>query len=153
MSNAKRCAAIIGLGFGLTMPLQEAFADPGDEPGRPCSVATLRGDFGGQMQGTRPSSPGGPIETVIGVVVRHYDGSGNLTQVDNIKGSISGIVPDRTGSGTYEVNPDCSGVIRFEPAPGVFIEERIVIVDSGHEVRSITAAPPPIMVTTVGKKM
>lgn len=149
----KRLAAIIGLGFGLTMPLQAAFANPGDGRGKLCSEATLKGDYGGQMQGTRPSSPGGPIETVIGVVVRHFDGKGNLTQVDNIKGSISGIVPDRPGSGTYEVDSDCSGVIRFQPAPGIFIEEYIVIVDHGHEVRSITAVPPPIMVTAVFKKM
>jgi hypothetical protein len=153
MGHPKLCAAIIALGIGLTMPLQAAFADPGDEPGKRCSETTLIGDYGGQMQGTRPSSPGGPIETVIGVVVRHYDGKGNVTQVDNIKGSISGIVPDRPGRGTYEVNADCSGVIRFSPAPGIFIEERIVIVDQGHEVRSITAAPPPIMVTAVFKKM
>ena len=153
MRNAKLRAATIGLGLGLAMALQPAFADPGDKPGKPCSVATLKGTYGLQMQGTRPSSPGGPIETVIGVVVRTYDGEGSFTQVDNVKGSMSGIVPDRPGAGTYEVNPDCSGVIHFEPAPGVFIEERIVIVDHGHEVRSITAAPPPIMVTAVFKKM
>jgi hypothetical protein len=152
-NTAKRRAAIIGLGLGLMMPLHAAWADPGGKPDKPCSVATLKGAYGIQIQGTRPSSPGGPIETVIGVVVRQYDGAGNFTQVDNVKGSISGIVRDRPGAGTYQVNADCSGVITVMPAPGVVLEEQFVIVDNGHEVRSITAAPPPIMVTAVHLKM
>jgi hypothetical protein len=33
---------------------------------------------------------------------------GNFTQVDNIHGSVTGWVPNRPGSGTYQVNPDCT---------------------------------------------
>ena len=52
--------------------------------GRPreCSVATLRGAYGIHFQGTRPAAPGGPTESVIGVVFRIYDGAGEFTQVD-----------------------------------------------------------------------
>ena len=82
--------------------------------------ATIRGTYGIQMQGTNPVPPalGGGIQTVIGVVVRTYDGTGNFTQVDNVKGSVTGIVPDRPGSGTYQVNDDCTGVTFFQPGPG-----------------------------------
>ena len=73
--------------------------------------------------------------------------------MDNIKGSITGIVPDRAGSGTYQVYDDCSAVVDFQPAPGVLIQERLVIVDHGHELRSITVLPAPFMVTTVQIKM
>ena len=45
---------------------------------------------------------------VIGVVIRQYDGHRVVTQVANVKGAISGHVPDRVGSGTYHVNDDCS---------------------------------------------
>ena len=86
-----------------------ALAD--DQPGKQCSDATLRGTYGIQMQGTRPSSPGGPVEAVIGVAIRYYDGTGGVVQTDNIKGAISGYVPDRPGFGTYRVNEDCSVVI------------------------------------------
>ena len=71
------------------------------------------------------------MQAVIGVVLRTYDGAGAFTQVDNIKGSVTGIVPDRPGSGTYQVNADCSAVTLFQPGPGITLEERMVIVDHG----------------------
>jgi hypothetical protein len=117
-----------------------------------CTAATIRGTFGGQMQGTNPV-PGAGTQTVIGVIVRAYDGAGNFTQIDNIKGSITGIVPDRPGSGTYQVNPDCSGVTVFQPAPGITLEERMVIVDRGNEIRSIVSSPLPVMTTSVQKRI
>lgn len=117
-----------------------------------CTDAMLRGTYGIQMQGTRPIPGGAGIEAVIGVVTRTYDGAGNFTQVDNIKGATSGIVPDRPGSGTYRVHADCSGTTRFEPGPGVLIEERFVIVDYGHEIRSITTSPQPSMISTIAKR-
>jgi hypothetical protein len=120
--------------------------DRGDA--RTCSMATIRGDYGIQFQGTRPA-PGGLTESVIGVVHRSYDGRGNIVQVDNVKGSITGIVPDRAGFGTYEVNADCTGVARFDPGPGIHIEERLVIVRDGREIRTITAVPGPVMVIGV----
>jgi hypothetical protein len=118
-----------------------------------CSDATLDGTYGIQFQGTRFAPPSGPIEKVIGLVIRHYDGNGIVTQVDNVKGAISGYVPDRIGSGTYHVNDDCSVVVDFQPAPGIFIQERLVIVDKGHELRGITVLPPTLMVTSTQLKM
>ena len=118
-----------------------------------CSVASIKGTYGIQILGTRPSAPGGPIESVIGVVIRNYDGRGQFSQVDNVKGSISGIVPDRPGFGTYQVNEDCSGVAQLQPAPGTLLEERLVIVDDANEIRSMTILPPPVMVTGVHKRI
>lgn len=141
--------AVVVVGVMLSAAQNPAFAH--DPKGKKCSNATLRGSYGIQMQGTRPA-PGG-TETVIGVVVRHYDGEGGVTQVDNIKGSITGIVPDRPGSGTYQVYEDCSAVVDFQPAPGVLIQERLVIVDNGHELRSIAVFPAPLMVTNVQIRM
>src|SRR5688572_13033060 len=87
-----------------------------DERGRSrrCSEGTVRGDYGIQIQGTRPA-PGGLTEAVIGIVLRTYDGEGNFSQVSNLKGSITGTNPDSQSFGTYEVNDDCSGSIRAEP--------------------------------------
>jgi hypothetical protein len=125
------------------------------EPGFHCTEATIRGTYGAQMQGTNPVPPaqGGGTQTVIGVVVRTYDGAGTFTQVDNIKGSVTGIVPDRPGSGTYQVNADCSGVTLFQPAPGITLEERMVIVDRGNEIRTIVSSPLAVMVSTVQKRI
>jgi hypothetical protein len=122
-----------------------------------CDNATIRGDYGIQMQGTRPTPPPTDvIETVVGVLLRSFDGDGNFEQVDNIKGSVTGIVPDRTGTGTYEVFPDCSGVTEFQPDPNnpnLVIRERFVILDNGNEIRAMAETPAPLMVTTVGKRV
>jgi hypothetical protein len=84
---------------------------------------------------------------VIGVVLRIYDGAGQFTQVDNIKGSISGIWPDRPGFGTYDVNDDCTAVGHFQPGPGIALEERMVIVAGGDEVISIVSSPAAAMMS------
>ena len=124
-----------------------------DERGRvpQCSEATVRGDYGIQIQGTRPA-PGGLIESVNGVVLRSYDGHGSFSQLSNVKGSITGTVPDSQGVGTYEVNADCTGIVRFQPAPGVLIEERLVIVDNGREIRTAVMVPTPVMITGVHQR-
>ena len=80
---------------------------------------------------------------MIGVIVRHYDGRGGFTQVNNEKGSIGGNGPvDREGFGTYLVNEDCSGSHELH-IPGVpfAITDRFVIVDHGREVRSFIVNP------------
>jgi hypothetical protein len=123
--------------------------------GRQCTNATIRGTYGIQMRGTQPVPPpqGGGTQTIIGVVVRTYHGDGTFSQVDNIKGSVTGIVPDRPGFGTYQVNPDCSGVTLFQPGPGITIEECMVIVDRGNEIRSIVSSPLAVMVSTEQKRI
>jgi len=120
--------------------------------GKECSAATVRGDYGIQIQGTRPA-PGGLTESVIGIVLRNYDGEGNFSQVSNVKGSITGTVPDAQGVGTYDVNADCSGIVRFLPAPGVVIEERMVIIDDGREIRTAVMVPAPVMITGIHQRI
>ena len=123
------------------------------QPKRFCSDSLVKGTYAIQMQGTRPAFPGGPTETVIGVLVRVYDGEGHVAQVDNIKGSISGWFPDRFGAGTYHVNDDCSVVIDFEPVPGLLVQERAVIVDNGRELRSMVTTPATFMITAIHQRI
>src|SRR5215831_12255522 len=121
----------------------------------PCTDATIRGTYGVQMHGTGPVPPPvGGSQTLIGVVKRTFDGRDNFTQIDNIHGSVTGWTPNRPGSGTYQVNPDCTAATQFQPAPGALvIEERIVIVDGGSELYSVTVSPLPFMVSTVAKRI
>lgn len=126
-----------------------------------CSNETLKGSYGFILSGTRPAPsipvgrPGfvGQIEQVYGSVIQVYDGKGNFTQVDNIKGSVSGITADRPGKGTYTVNPDCSFTGLVNPAPGVEIVNKGVIVDGGKEMRSNTMSPEAINVLAIGRKI
>ena len=96
----------------------------------PCSLATMKGEWGMVVSGIRPSAPNGPLEQFVGTLIRRYDGNGGFTQVDNVHGAISGHIPDRPGKGTYILNPDCTGVAKLE-IPGVPFapEARFVLVD------------------------
>lgn len=148
MNNSTRqCLLALAIGLGLSTG---ALADEGG--GKTCSNATLHGRYGIQMQGTNVA-PNGTPQSLIGVVNRYYDGKGGLWQLDSIKGTVSGIVPNRYGVGSYQVSDDCSVVLTFNPAPGVMIEERGVIVDNGFEVRTITVTPPTTMVTATHIRM
>jgi len=148
------CVLAVILAAGVGPSAQGRSGDRGNSrKTRPCTNETLRGTYGIQVQGTQPSGPGGPIESVIGVVMRDYDGLGQFTQVSNVKGSINGWVPDRVGGGTYVVGADCTAVVHFQPAPGIVIEERLVIVDDGREVRSATVLPLPVMATGVARRV
>jgi hypothetical protein len=125
---------------------------------RGCSEATLRGAYGIQIQGTRfapPPAPAGTIESVLGVIVRHYDGKGAFTQVNNEKGSVSGPGPaDREGFGTYQVNENCSGSHElYIPGVPFPITDRFVIVNHGREVRHFVVSPAPLMITGTSQKM
>ena len=160
MGGTSRAAlAVVGVAVLLgTQGFGARSENGGNQFSRGCSVATLRGAYGVQIQGTRlaaPPAPAGTVESVIGVIVRHYDGSGGFTQVNNEKGSVGGNGPvDREGFGTYTVNEDCSGSHALQ-IPGVpfLVTDRFVIVDYGREVRHFVVSPVTIMVTGVSRKM
>jgi hypothetical protein len=99
--------------------------------------------------------PVGTIESFIGVVVHVFDGNGKFTQTDHVKGSLSGPVLDRPGSGTYSVKPDCSGTYSiFIPGiPFPVVVVRFVIVDEGKEFRGIVVTPTEAMTIANGRKM
>ena len=54
---------------------------------------------------------------------------------------------------TYLVNDDCVVIIEFSPAPGIVIQEKGVLVDNGHELRTITVTPATTMVTATHLRM
>ena len=51
------------------------------------------------------------------------------------------------------MNPDCTGIARFEPGPGILIEERMVIIDDGREIRTMMASPACFMVTGIHQRI
>jgi hypothetical protein len=132
---------------------QESTANGGDlrHTGR-CSEHTLKGNYGVTLSGLRPGA-GGALEQFVGLSMQTYDGQGKFTQVDNTHGPTSAMT-DQPGWGTYTVNPDCSGTktlwLQGLPFP---IENRIVVLDRGDEVRIVVMSPAPIVVTATGKRI
>ncbi len=124
-----------------------------DQPS-PCSNATLKGDYGYVISGTRPSSPGGPLEQFVGSLVRRFDGEGGFTQIDNVHGAMSGWVPDRPGKGTYSVKADCSGAGKLQ-IPGLAFEPegRFVVVDDGNGIIGAAMQPAPLLETHMARRI
>lgn len=151
-------AVAVGALAVLVGALETGADDRHSDRDRECGVAILRGAYGIQLQGTRPApspAPPGTIESVIGVIVRTYDGEGNFTQVGNEKGSVSGnAVVDREAAGTYQVNADCSGAHQWQlTGSPVVLNDRFVIVDRGREVRNFIVTPAPVMISSVSRKI
>jgi hypothetical protein len=105
----------------------------GGKPGRKsCSNRTLFGDYGAQIEGTIL----GPNLTLRTLVMFHFDGEGTLTLVDHVV--FNGVPPEqewRPGSGTYTVNPDCTGSAAITADPPIPLH--IVIVNRGKEFRGV----------------
>jgi hypothetical protein len=94
-----------------------------------CSNATLWGTFADQDTGTIVGV--GPF---AGVNLDGFDGKGKLA----ISGysSLNGTVSQGTLTGTYTVNPDCTGTYKVEGG-GFTTNAFFVIDDDGNELRII----------------
>ena len=119
-----------------------------EQPGRRCSNRTLSGDYGAQVIGTIL----GPDLRVRAVAMAHYDGNGNFTQVDfAVVNGVAQSTEWRPGSGTYTVNPDCTGSAVLIPTPGAApIFQHFVIVNNGKEILGVVDAGA---ITVIAKRV
>jgi len=117
-----------------------------------CSNRTLDGDYGFTLEGLL-AIPGPGIQ-VRGVVLQHYDGNGHITQVDHVV--VDGMAPPtawRSGTGTYTVNPDCTGKATLtipSPSPQPPLVLYFVIVRQGKEIHQVVEGNAVI---ATGKKV
>jgi hypothetical protein len=103
---------------------------------RSCSNRTLHGDYGTTIEGFIL----GAGVSIRGVAMAHFDGNGNLTQVDHVV--TNGMPPPQEwtpGSGTYTVNPDCTGraVIHTPSSFTGVLNLHFVVVKQGKEIRQV----------------
>ena len=109
---------------------------------RQCSNASLKGAYGFLAFGT--TLPAGTPRAVIGVFTLDGKGGFSNTLTINDNGTIRRVAD----SGTYNVNPDCTGTI--SPAVGGTVE--IVVVDKGKEFYQMRTNPSSIVVYGVTKR-
>jgi hypothetical protein len=115
-------------------PSARAQAAPGH-----CSNQTLNGAYAFEIDGQILS---GPFAGVLrGVAMTHFDGAGNLGQVDFA--TLNGI-PRWTGwrsvAGTYQVNADCTGEAVLNPSDGSpSLHLFLVVANHGQEIKTVVA--------------
>ena len=136
VSGVFMVAIAVASGTLMEAQAENTFGESGAASAR-CSNRTLRGQYGFSIEGTILA--GTPNAFLVrGVSMTHYDGDGNLSQVDFTTRNGAPFSPDwRPGTGTYEINPDCTGtaqIIQSDGTPSVNL--RLVVVDRGREVRA-----------------
>jgi hypothetical protein len=110
--------------IGLVSEVQAQNSD-----NRRCSNRTLRGAYGIKFEGQKLN--GGPIASVSRIT---FDGEGNFTT--NEIGRFNGNLIQRTFTGLYRVNEDCTGFLDFSSTitnPPHEAHGNFVIVDGGRE--------------------
>jgi hypothetical protein len=127
----------VGAGLVLLAAVPTIRAD-GPEPFK-CSDQTLHGDYGFSIDGTLTLPPPAPNPLLRGLAMQRFDGRGGLRQVDFI--TLNG-APEadewRPATGTYHVNPDCTGTMQLDFEDGrPPLNLRLVVVDRGRQVMTI----------------
>ncbi|MGA8026436.1 MAG: hypothetical protein WB992_04770 [Bryobacteraceae bacterium] len=172
MINYFRLPVIIILASGLLAPLG-ALAQESDNDA--CTDASLKGDYAFRVTGAILNAAGAPVDSREGVAMTHFDGKGGLAQVDWVMSNgepLMGPADPETGfhideSGTYKVNPDCTGsaVIHF-PAPkgvssGAEIDLMLVLSNHGRTIHAIvskllppgSSTPLPVAIHSDAEKL
>jgi hypothetical protein len=136
--RAMPLAMAIGLAATLAVSISwRVTADEDERSGEArCSNRTLRGDYGFSIDGQILAGPS-PI-LVRGVAMTRFDGQGNLSQVDFVTLNGVGGTDWRPATGTYDLNPDCTGTMELDfPDPSPTLRLRLVVVDRGREIRTV----------------
>jgi hypothetical protein len=127
-------AAVFAAGYfvrGLVVPGEfavEAQSRPEAAGGR-CSNRTLNGSYGIKFEGQKIGA--GPFVSVSRIT---FDGNGQFTTAEI--GRFNGSPINRTFTGPYTVNDDCTGFLDFSSTISVPPHEahgNFVIVDNGKE--------------------
>jgi hypothetical protein len=148
-----------------------------------CSNATLHGDYAFTVSGQIfVHGPNGTTITIQrdGIAMTHFDGAGNLSQVDYVLSSPNAAPPPGppptdsvTGfhneeKGTYKVYSDCTGTFTirnpdFEgtTVAGAVITVKFVLSNGGRSIHTVVTslippggtAPAPALIHSEGHKL
>ncbi len=101
-----------------------------------CTNSTMKGAWVQNLQGLI-FLPNGTSLVLTGVTKTTYDGFGNLTALD--ASGVNGHVPTgwRTGSGTYTVNPDCTGTETISFPGQADIHAQFALAQSGNKLHYV----------------
>ena len=146
--------SIMSIALGALFLSSPMWAD--DEPAQ-CTNRTLLGDYGFHVEGVVLAIPGlvlPPSGLLLrGVAMTRFDGRGKMTQVDFV--TVGGMAPPvdwAAASGTYAVNPNCTGTwqLNIPGNPLSPVKVHFVVVKRGTEIRTVVDVNA---VTSIGVKV
>lgn len=140
IAKAFTIAAVTALALGL--------ASTANAGNKGCSLATLKGTFADKDTGfiTAPPEVAGPF---AGVALETFDGDGALTGTGHL--SLNGTPSQGTFTGTYTVNPDCTGTYTVQNSLGLTVHAFFVIDDGGNELQ-IVISDPGTVITCIARR-
>lgn len=114
-----------------------------------CSVGALAGNFVRVDTGfvTSPPAVAGPL---AGVHLMMFDGNGAFMTTGF--SSLNGNVSESTSTGTYRVNPDCTGTYTSQSSTGRTGTAFFVIASNGNEIH-ILPTNPGGTITCIARKV
>lgn len=122
--------------FLLGQPGHAQSGDPGSASQASCSNRTLRGSYAFNIDGTIVAGPNRLL--LRGLAMTQFDGDGGLSQVDftTVNGTPAG-TDWRSGLGSYDMNPDCTGTMEIIQSDGSSLRLRFLVADHGRTIYNI----------------
>jgi hypothetical protein len=105
-----------------------------------CSNSTIQGSYASTIHGTL-FLPNGSTLLINGISKATFDGKGNVTGVDAVADN-GNLTPGwRPSTGTYSVNPDCTGTQTIV-TPGLpDLHLQFIVAQSGNTIHSVVIDP------------
>src|SRR5260370_36901052 len=102
-----------------------------------CSNSTIEGTYAFTIHGTVFLPGGAPPLLVDGLAKPTFDGNGNITQLDAV--AVNGNVAPgwRLSTGTYSVNPDCTGTFTVSNGDRPPINGQFIVAHPGRTARQL----------------
>src|SRR5713101_9618220 len=105
-----------------------------------CSNSTIQGTYAFTLHG-QVFLPDGSTLLIDGVAKQTFDGKGNFMQVDAV--ATNGVLTPgwRPGTGTYSVNPDCTGTQTISVAGAPDLHIQFIVAQSGNTIHQVVTDP------------
>jgi hypothetical protein len=129
-----RFLALATAGVGCLSPLSGASGAGGT-----CDLTTVRGTYALHISGSNGT---GPFTPLVGEAISVFDGAGHVW-ITYGYGAVGGAAAVKfTGSGAYNVQPDCSIYINGVTSPGFSVGDHFGLVqDFGNTINAIRTNP------------
>ena len=116
-----------------------------------CSNATLKGTFAERDNGFIMNTPPAPASLFAGVNLDTFDGKGTITATGFA--TVDGNGAPQTETGTYTVNPDCTGTYAVQISPGEFTAHAFFVIGDGGNELQIIVTDAGNVITCVAQRL